>query len=127
MPEPIFTAEVVCPGCAASVPAVAERCPKCGVMVGPVRTAPAALATKATVVTKPFNPVPLAERRWVVICTMVFAALFLGYPFLWKSRAFSRAEKVFWTVAVLIETVVIFWLFYIGMAWAISNIRDALR
>lgn len=121
MIEPVYTAEIVCPSCAASVPAGGERCAKCGVIIGTAKTVPIAADAK------PRNPLPLQERRWLVICTMVFAALFLGFPFLWKSRAFARAEKIFWTIAVLVETVVIFWLFYVGMAWAIGNIRDALQ
>jgi hypothetical protein len=87
---------------------------------------PGQAAVTPNVAARPGNPIPLDERRWMVISLMVFAALFLGFPFLWKSRAFTRAEKVFWTIAVLIETVVIFWLFYIGMAWVIGRIRDAL-
>lgn len=127
MSEPIHTADIVCLGCAASVPAGAERCAKCGVMIGQIKTAPVAATRDVAVDAKPKNAVPLQERRWLVICTMVFAALFLGFPFLWKSRAFSRAEKIFWTIAVLVETVLIFWVFYIAMAWVIGNIRDALR
>jgi len=121
MSESIYTADVVCPGCGASVPVEAERCAKCGSMLGPGQG-----ASTHRVDLKPAETVPLDERRWMVISLMVFAALFLGFPFLWKSRAFTRAEKWFWTIAVLVETVVIFWLFYIGMAWAIGRIRDAL-
>lgn len=127
MIEPIYTAEMVCPDCAASVPPGAERCSKCGVMVGPIKVAPGTSARTAASEAKPSNAVPLAERRWLVISMMVFAALFLGFPFLWKSRAFSRAEKVFWTIAVLIETVIVFWVFYVAMAWVIGNILDTLR
>jgi len=87
---------------------------------------PGHAAAPQVVAAKPVNPIPLEERRWLVISLMVFAALFLGFPFLWKSRAFTRAEKVFWTIAVLVETVVIFWLFYIAMAWVIGRIRDTL-
>jgi len=121
MSESVYTADLVCPGCGSSVPAEAERCVKCGKMLG-LAQAPAPRRAAAS----PVNPIPLDERRWMVISLMVFAALFLGFPFLWKSRAFTRGEKIFWTIAVLIETVVIFWLFYIGMAWAIGRIRDAL-
>ncbi|MCE9552404.1 MAG: hypothetical protein K8T91_03380 [Planctomycetes bacterium] len=127
MIEPVYTAEIVCPGCAASVPAGAGRCAKCGVMMGQVKTVPVAASTTASLDTKPMNAIPLQERRWLVICTMVFAALFLGFPFLWKSRAFSLAEKIFWTIAVLVETVLVFWVFYVAMAWTIGNIRDALQ
>lgn len=127
MLEPVYNAEIVCPGCAASVPTESDRCTKCGVLIGPTKTVPVAASRTVVLEAKPNSTIPLQERRWLVICTMVFAALFLGFPFLWKSRAFSRAEKIFWTIAVLVETVVVFWVFYVAMAWAIGNIRDALR
>ena len=66
---------------------------------------------------------PLIERRWVVICTMVFCALFLAFPLLWRSRQFSAAGKVFWTAFVLVETVLLCWLVW----WAIANLIATLR
>ena len=65
----------------------------------------------------------LLESRWVIICLMVFAALFLGFPFLWRSPKFSLLEKVFWTVLVLLETALLF-----GLVWlAFANLFNTLR
>lgn len=72
------------------------------------------------------DDVPFQERRMVIVCLMVFAALFLGFPFLWRSRQFSVAEKLFWTIAVSIETVLIFWGFWVVMKWSIERIQDSL-
>ena len=69
------------------------------------------------------KPVPLIERRWVIICSMVFAALFLAFPLLWRSRQFSIAGKIFWTFLVLLETFLLCWLLW----WAVSFLLNTLR
>jgi hypothetical protein len=104
MSEPVVIPEVVCPTCAAGLPAGTTACPRCG-----------AVRSKFGI--------PLQDRRWVVISLMVFAALFLGFPILWRSRGFSRGEKVFWTVAVLLETVAVFCLFF----WAMERIMAEMQ
>ncbi|REJ66201.1 MAG: hypothetical protein DWQ31_15520 [Planctomycetota bacterium] len=70
--------------------------------------------------------VPFHERRWVVVCAMLFAALFLGFPLLWRSRAFSTLEKIFWTIVVSLETVVVFWAFWRIMQWCYERLQNSL-
>lgn len=72
------------------------------------------------------DPLPFHERRGVIIGLMLLAALFLGFPFLWRSRAFSLGEKIFWTIVVLIETVLIFWGFWAVMEWCLERIQSTL-
>ncbi|MEX0866952.1 MAG: hypothetical protein WD030_06300, partial [Pirellulales bacterium] len=57
------------------------------------------------------------DAKWFIIATMVFAALFLGFPLMWRSAAFSRVEKVFWTLAVTVETILVFAAFGWAMWW----------
>jgi hypothetical protein len=53
--------------------------------------------------------------------------LFLGLPFLWISRGFSTWGKVLVTVAVLAWSALVFWLFWLVMAWAVPTILEALK
>src|SRR6266498_259893 len=57
----------------------------------------------------------LADHPWLVLGMLFFVTLFLGLPVLWVSRGFSPLSKVLWTVAVLIWTAVVFWMFYLVM------------
>lgn len=50
---------------------------------------------------------------------------FLGIPFLVKSQAFSRSEKVIWSIVVTIYTCVLLWLTGAVLWWSYSRIRDA--
>lgn len=60
------------------------------------------------------------DKRWLVLVMLFFVTLFLGLPALWASRAFSRFAKVVWTVANLAWSALVFYLFYLLMAflWA---------
>ncbi|MCE9548688.1 MAG: zinc ribbon domain-containing protein [Planctomycetia bacterium] len=119
MADTEYVAEIVCPHCTAGVPAGATACPRCGAVIDSPTNSQVQPAT---------DPAPkrLDERRWVVVGLMVFAALFLGFPVLWKSRGFSRGEKIFWTVFVLIETVLVFWAFFWVMAWSIDRFHTGM-
>jgi hypothetical protein len=59
----------------------------------------------------------------VLIPMMVFAALFLAFPLLWRSRQISLAGKIFWTLFVTLETVVACWLVW----WSLRRLFDALH
>jgi len=64
----------------------------------------------------------LVERRWLVLFMLFFVTLFFGLPGLWASRAFSLPAKVAWTVANLLWSALVFYVFYIVMAWCWSVI-----
>jgi hypothetical protein len=67
----------------------------------------------------------LADHPWLVLGMLFFVTLFLGLPVLWLSRGFSPLSKVLWTVLLLVWTCIMFWLFYLLMAFVvIPPIRD---
>ncbi len=51
----------------------------------------------------------------------------LGLPLLWKSRVFSRTEKIVWSVLVSLYTALIFWIFFKIMSWSYQRIADSLN
>ena len=53
--------------------------------------------------------------------------LLLGLPFLWMSRGFSAVGKFLLTIAVLLWTALVLWVFYLIMAWCIPRIMEGLR
>jgi hypothetical protein len=59
--------------------------------------------------------------------TLFFVTLFLGLPALWASRAFSWPAKVAWTIANLLWSALLFYLFYIFMAWQWSILSPAFQ
>ena len=71
-----------------------------------------------------------SSRSWdqpLLILALLFGVtLFLGLPVLWASRRFSKPRKWLITVAVLVHTVVVFWLFWLVMAWCYERISAAL-
>ena len=109
--------EILCPRCSAPVAASDQACPKCGTPFAPKPDGRSAQSG---------NKPKLEERRWVVISLMVFAALFLAFPFLWRSREFSLGGKVFWTIVVSIESVLIFWAFFLVMKYCYDSLRQSL-
>ena len=69
----------------------------------------------------------LLEHRGIMLLMLFGVTAALGIPFLWKSRAFSRNEKILWSVLVSLYTILIFWIFFKIMWWSYSNIADALK
>ena len=84
--------------------------------------------------TEPADPgpdVPPAWRKavdnpWLMLLVLFFVTAFLGIPFLWMSRGFTTFWKVVVTIAVLIWTVLVFWVFWLIMVWCYTRIADAL-
>lgn len=68
----------------------------------------------------------LLDNRWAVLAAIFFAMMFLGLPLLWRCPAFSRFEKLVWTIVVLIYSGLVFWLFYIVMVWCYGRITQSL-
>ncbi len=66
------------------------------------------------------------HKRWAVLLLLFGATAALGLPILWKSRGFSRVEKIVWTVFVSLYTVLVFWIFFKVMWWSYTNIRESL-
>ncbi len=74
---------------------------------------------------------PAARDRWIdnpwfVLAMLFLVTLFLGLPILWKSRAFSPFMKGVVTLAVFVETILLFWGFYVVMAWSWNVVSESL-
>jgi len=69
----------------------------------------------------------IIDNPWLMILMLFFVTAALGLPFLWISRGFSTLSKVLLTIAVLVWTALVFWGFYLIMAWCIPRIMDGLR
>jgi len=69
----------------------------------------------------------IIDNPWLMIAMLFFVTAALGLPFLWMSRGFSTLSKVLLTIAVLLWTALVFWVFYLIMAWCIPRIMEGLR
>jgi hypothetical protein len=67
------------------------------------------------------------DNPWLMLAMLFFVSLFLGLPLLWISRGFSTAWKVVVTIAVLVWTAVVLWIFWLIMVWCYGQIAPALR
>jgi len=61
-----------------------------------------------------------------VLAAVFFAMAILGIPLIWACRAWSPTTKVVLTIVTLIYTALIFWLFYLVMAWTWGRISPYL-
>jgi len=69
----------------------------------------------------------IIDNPWLMIVTLFFVTAALGLPFLWMSRGFSVVSKILLTIAVLLWTALVLWVFYLIMAWCIPRITEGLR
>tara|TARA_B100000959_G_scaffold281748_1_gene346576 strand:- start:702 stop:1049 length:348 start_codon:yes stop_codon:yes gene_type:complete len=111
MDKPLV-ADLICADCGDTLPGDSVVCPSCGKRCETGRLS---------------DPSRWEENPTLIICILVFATLFIGFPLLWRSKRFSRFSKIMWTILVTLETVLIFWLFF----WFLSShllptIREAL-
>jgi hypothetical protein len=71
------------------------------------------------------DPLGALGRSKLGILVMVFvAAGIMGLPLILYSRKFSRAEKVFWTVVVLLYTIFVFYLLYLFLIWLAGRLNN---
>jgi hypothetical protein len=69
----------------------------------------------------------VVDNPWLLIIMLFFVTAALGLPLLWVSRGFSTFWKVTLTFAVLAWTALVFWVFFLIMAWCLPVIWDSLR
>jgi hypothetical protein len=62
-----------------------------------------------------------------MIAMLFLVTAALGLPLLWISRGFSLLGKALLTIAVLIWTALVLWIFYLIMAWCLPRIWDDLQ
>jgi len=67
------------------------------------------------------------HKRWAVLLLLFGATAALGLPVLWKSRGFSKPEKIVWSVLVSLYTILVFWIFFKVMWWSYTSISESLR
>lgn len=91
---------------------------------------PADLSRGSTPAVQPPAPAartPWEDRPWFVLAIVFGAALFLGYPLLWRTKAFQRSTKIWLSLLVMVETVVLFTAFYYSMRWSYLRVVDSLE
>lgn len=59
----------------------------------------------------------LIDNRLVLVAILFFVTAALGLPFLWMSRAFGVWGKILLSVAVIVWTVLVLWVFWLIMLW----------
>lgn len=106
-----------CPTCGQALSPPTDRCFACGATLHNQRP-PAAHWSSSLV--------ELIDQPIIMLSFLFLAAMFLGLPFLWKSRAFSVTSKWVITVLVLLETAIVFWAFYRTMRWCLDRIAGSL-
>jgi len=115
--DDVFTAAVVVEPPPALPPAQPNRSPA---------NRPSTGSSPATDANEPPKRDRYLDNAWFVIGLLTCVTLFLGFPILWKSRAFSTSSKVLVTLLVTVETAIVFWLFYLVMSWSWGQIRDSM-
>lgn len=75
---------------------------------------------------KPSKLQQLIDNPWAVLAAIFLAMMFLGIPLLWMSRGFSLSGKIFWTIATLVYSAVLIWLFCLVMWFCYRSIADSL-
>ena len=68
----------------------------------------------------------LIDSPWLMIVVLFFVTAALGLPFLWMSRGFSTLWKVILTIAVLLWTALVLWVFWLIMVWCYTRIAEAM-
>jgi hypothetical protein len=69
----------------------------------------------------------LIDNPWLIVAMLFLVTAVCGLPFLWMSRGFSTAWKIVLTIAVLLWTGLVFWAFWLVMAWCVPRIWEALN
>ena len=67
------------------------------------------------------------DNPWLMLALLFLVTAALGIPLLWMSRGFSTFWKVVVTIAVLLWTVLILWLFWLVMVWTVPTIYNGIR
>lgn len=140
---------IICPRCQAELPASDDVCGYCGnstfVQNAADRSAPRHDAQTSRRGTSPVSiaaevapetassaspassasSTSILDNKWFMLAFLFGAAMFLGIPILWKSRAFSRQGKIWVTVAVMVYSIAIFWGFALVMMWCYQMMTSA--
>jgi hypothetical protein len=69
----------------------------------------------------------LIDTPWLLLLTLFFVTAAIGLPLLWMSRGFSTLAKCFWTIAVVLWTALVLWVFWLIMAWCLPRIWEGIQ
>ena len=115
-----------CHRCHAGLAASDLRCSACGTPRPGIELPPALPATTPTTANeKPANR-SVIDNPYAVLAAVFLAMAVLGIPLIWMCRAWSPTTKLLLTIVTLIYTALIFWGFWLVMAWSWNNIRQSL-
>lgn len=113
----------ICPACGAFVRDIWPGCLICGV---DRKGQPLALAVAGPAIERQFpgaaNETELRDRPGMVLAAVFGAMMFLGIPLIWTCRGFSTPAKVFWTIATLVYSAVIFYGVWCVMLWSYHRV-----
>lgn len=91
----------------------------------PTRSAP--LDAEVVEAPRPRDPLrEMLDNRWLMLGMLFGATAALGIPFLWLSRAFTTTQKMLLSVALLVYTAAILWLFWLVMVWCYGRIAGSV-
>jgi hypothetical protein len=68
----------------------------------------------------------VVDNPYVVLAVVLFVTAALGIPLIWMCRAWSPAVKALLTLASLVYTALILWLFWLVMLWCWERISTSL-
>jgi hypothetical protein len=66
------------------------------------------------------------DHPWLMVAMLFLVTAALGLPFLWMSRGFSLFWKIVLTIAVLLWTALVLWVFWLIMVWCYMRIAEAV-
>lgn len=107
---------IICSQCGTELDAADNFCRRCG-----AATAPGA-AGVTPALGRPANKPRFSETRLGILCILFVGLGPLGLPFLFRSKVYSRGEKVGLTVLVAAVTVLVFYLLW----YVATKFLDAL-
>jgi hypothetical protein len=68
----------------------------------------------------------MAESRWMVLAILFGVTGALGIPLLWISKRFSLAERIFWSIAVLVYTAALLGITAAIVMWTYRMVIESL-
>lgn len=114
------TAPYDCERCHAGMRPDDLRCPACGTP-RPGVDLPEIPATSGAAARR-----GMIDNPYAVLAAVFLAMMALGIPLIWACRAWTPATKALLTVLTLAYTALVFWLFYLAMAWSWNRISPLL-
>ncbi|TWT95114.1 hypothetical protein [Neorhodopirellula pilleata] len=65
----------------------------------------------------------ISHSKWATLVVLFFVTAALGIPMLWRNERFSLAERLLWSLVVMIYTIAIVALMIVWIRSTVSGIR----